>query len=283
MRSSVILILSALLILACKGYEHSNPYDPDYSGIRTRIISIHSFSVIDDMQFSVFEDGNGDGVINRGEKIRVYVSVLNSGNSVANSVQAKVSDDSDFVTVEPDCFGALNWGNIQPGSVSEGGHYFEKKAWVAIKIDKTTPENHTFALIFSFFDELTSNWQDSINLVVQKTGANLKIESFEVSKTYSRYYFIPTIINNRTSATKQVIGKLSGNDSNIELVSDEREFGQFGSVDDVIGVNETKQVRHSFLFEILNSVTTPYSTVFILTLSDYYGNTWIDSAVVNIP
>lgn len=85
-------------------------------------------------------------------------------------------------------------------------------------------------------------------------------------------------MNNSNSNVKEVTGKLSEDDDNVENpFGGEEPFGDINAGDTV-----TTNYPYDFEIGIPKSLKTPYNALFYLELSDKFGNVWRDSTIVSI-
>ena len=115
--------------------------------------------------------GNGDGEINAGETIELYVEVGNTGNGTASSVQGCISENSPYVN------GFLfntcsDYGNIPGGStaLNVGDYDFE--------VDINAPDGHLIPFCLDLTAANGGPWTTCFELPVVGTsaGAALRVE-----------------------------------------------------------------------------------------------------------
>lgn len=283
--NKTIVILTCILILNCKFvYERSNPLDPDYEGGKTRIISIDSYTLED------YNPGNNDGFINRGESIKIYITIKNLGNTIAEGVRTDISCSNTNITIEPDNWDVLTWGNVEPGEISEGlGQAaglstYRAKAYTIINIDNNTPENENFSLIFSFYDALDNRNGESLDLIVNKTRAILILDNITVRETvpdvsYKHYEFKQNIKNIGTSSTQDVWSIASIPDTLVQL-----SFGGWRPVSyGDIAAGEVNEPTFPYSnYRIPITLQLPHTFQIKHDIYDTYGNHWYDSTYVTI-
>lgn len=152
----ILLIITQLLLLfGCEYYERSNPVDPGYKGVITRNLKIHSFYIYDPIGNNLpYSGGNGDSIINRGEKLKVFIKLINLGNSIEQNINATallLSNSNIQITNS-----YLKYGDILPGQISEGdgdiysGSGTYGRAFVELKIDKSVLPNSSFAIVLNY-------------------------------------------------------------------------------------------------------------------------------------
>ena len=200
-RSNYIIYLGILIFFtSCKPFEHINPLDPEYDGEIKRQIKIHSSSIYDPLNLG----GNEDSKINRGEKLKVYIQMINLGNSLESNVQAAPKILSNNFVKITDYF--LHYDNMLPNQISIGGELNYKdniaQAFVELEIDKSITPNTSFAIELEYFD-----MKDTLYLICEEIGAKIIVDNIIIenaSSDINRYYFnIQYILKNIGSRVLQ--------------------------------------------------------------------------------
>ncbi len=259
-------------------YDQNNPLDPGYTGNRTRVININSVSVEE-------WTGNLDNIINKGEKVRLYVSTINTGNSETINVKANIEINKAGLIID-DFDSNLEWGNVSANSVSTGKggiNTSEGKGRITFSVENEVSVGEIFNVRFDFFDELDNHWLDSLSFEVEQTSAVLVLDTLvviegtpDISRRFFKYY--SNILNNGTSSTQQVWSKATVQDSTI-LISSGYEPALYGD----IGVGEIKTPQFPYPgFRFNKSLQTPLSFMIYFEIYDTYENYWYDSTLVVI-
>jgi hypothetical protein len=266
-----LIVTQILIFNSCEYYEHSNPLDPKYKGGITKNLKIHSYVVYDPIGVNLpYSGGNADSIINKGELLKIFIKLINLGNSIEKNISATPQLITNANIQITDYY--LNYGDILPNEISDGNIYTTSmgRSMVELKIDKSVLPNTSFMLLLNFSDRI-----DTLNLLCEQTGANLINDGVEVSYTLpsgNQYCFIPDykIKNVGTSMTRLVtITYYSSNDTNISFsTSSTTEIGD-------LKTNESKSSGF-FTPEIVvpNSLNFPYNTSVTIKLEDLFGNTW---------
>jgi len=272
---SVILVL---LLSACfKEYDQHNPLDPGFTGNRTREISISSNTVEELI-------GNLDDYINKGEKISLYISILNSGNSEVRNVRANINISEEEIVVD-DFYSNLEWGNVSAGSISNGKggiNVSEAEGRIIFTVNNEAPVDECIQVHFDFYDELDNHWLDTLSFEVVRTNAVLEIDTVEViegtSDISNRYFkFYPHIINLGTSSTQQVWSVATVEDSTIQLVFSGDDPSSYGDIES----GEIKTPGFPYPeFRFSNTLLTPLAFMMYFEIHDVYENYWYDSTMV---
>lgn len=268
-----LIVTQILIFNSCEYYEHSNPLDPKYKGGITKNLKIHSYVVYDPIGVNLpYSGGNADSIINKGELLKVYIKLINLGNSIEKNISATPQLITNVNIEITDYY--LSYGDILPNEISDGDGNINTtsmgRSMVELKIDKSVLQNTSFMLLLNFSDRI-----DTLNLLCEQTGANLINDGVEVTYTLpsgNQYWFRPDykIKNIGTSMTRLVtITDYSSNDTNISFsTSSTTEIGD-------LKANESKSSGF-FTPEIVvpNSLNFPYNTSVTIKLEDLFGNIW---------
>ena len=105
-------------------------------------------------------NGNGDGIVNPGEDIELYVSLANLGADVATSVTAVLTTTSPYV------FAFLSNDSSAYPDLPGGGTGQNTNDWDFV-VDPTTPDGH---VIIFYLDPISASsggpWVDSFRVIV---------------------------------------------------------------------------------------------------------------------
>lgn len=263
------------MLFGCEYYERSNPVDPGYNGVIIKNLKIHSFYIYDPIGNNLpFSGGNGDSVINKGEKLKVFIKLINLGNSIESNIIATPQLLTNSNIMITDSY--FKYGDILPGQISEGdgdiysGSGTSGRAFVELQIDTSVLPNTRFAVVLNYSDR-----KDTVNLRCRQTGANIIEDGVEVNYNLpsgNQYWFRPDykIINIGTSMTRLVtIIDYTSNDLNVSFsTSSTVEIGD-------LGIGESKSSGF-FTPNIVvpNSLNFPYNTSVTIKLEDLFGNSW---------
>jgi hypothetical protein len=121
--------------------------------------------------FSVYSDNNGDKIINKGETIKLKVSLKNTGASAAISVKAAFSTTSSYVSgFSPTT--QINYGDISANKIKwadyRGNSVYEYTVDYTIQftVSNSTPANTPIPINISIVDESGNTWTDSFDVTV---------------------------------------------------------------------------------------------------------------------
>jgi len=120
-----------------KVQDYGNPDGgPDYfytiSLINVGPLEYDSYTVDDDNSGNSF--GNGDGIVNSGETIELYVTLYNQGSDTAIGVNATISTSDPYVTFTYNT--SSNYPDIPGGSTRTNGDDFD------FEVDSSAPDGH---------------------------------------------------------------------------------------------------------------------------------------------
>lgn len=114
-----LIVTQILIFNSCEYYEHSNPLDPKYKGGITKNLKIHSYVVYDPIGVNLpYSGGNADSIINKGELLKVYIKLINLGNSIEKNISATPQLITNANIDITDYY--LNYGDILPNEISDG-------------------------------------------------------------------------------------------------------------------------------------------------------------------
>ena len=165
------------LLTACDKYEflnlkRNNPLDGKNNANMQDGVALKFDS------YNVYSDNNNDGIINKGETVRLNVSIRNTGVSAAKGVKATFSTTSQYVSgFSPTS--AINYGDIAAGATVWKGYSQYYDYAMQFTVSNTTPTNTNIPISITITDENGNTWTSSFNVMVESTGANI---------TYSSYY-----------------------------------------------------------------------------------------------
>jgi hypothetical protein len=115
-------------------------------------------------KYMVKSDDNDDGIVNRGEVVKVQVYLKNVGTSRANNVTAHLTTTDPYITVSYD---DANYYRLDPGEEAYGEAllYSYWSYEFTVSSSCPTPKEITFNL--SIQDEDGNSWSDSFTVPVQ--------------------------------------------------------------------------------------------------------------------
>lgn len=272
--SFILFVTPVVFFTSCEYYERVNPLDPNYKGTIIKNLKINSFYISDPIGVNLeYSGGNNDGIINRGEKLKLFISMINLGNSIESNVNANafLSTNSNIQITKS----YLKFGNILPNQTSEGDKDFYADshgfANIELIIDKSVTPNSPFTIVLN-----CSGQRDTLNLVCQPIGANIVedgVEVFSPSLSGDLLFYQPRykIKNIGTSMSRlvKIIDYFSADTNIIKSGISSDELGD-------LNVGETKSTGiYSPSFLVSNTLNFPYNTTINLLIEDLFGNNWL--------
>ncbi|MDR0682996.1 MAG: hypothetical protein LBG15_14280, partial [Dysgonamonadaceae bacterium] len=175
-----VAIIGSLLLTACEddvNLKRDNPLDEENNADGTWAqVAYDSHTVV--------SDNNGNGIINKGETIYLFVNLKNKGTGRANKVKATFSTTSSYaLDLTPAT--QVNYGDI-PAGKKQGydygvyGYISSEDYTVKFTVSNTTPDNTKIPIDISITDENDNTWTDSFEVTVEKTGAQIDYDSHTV-------------------------------------------------------------------------------------------------------
>ena len=111
---------------------------------------------------TIYNDTNGDGIINKGETIDLKVYLKNTGTSDANSVTATMTTTSPYVSsLSPTT--SVGFGTISAGSESNN---YSSYSWSFI-VSSSTPTGTSITFNLAIGDGQSNTWTSSFAIIVQ--------------------------------------------------------------------------------------------------------------------
>ncbi|MDE6113316.1 MAG: hypothetical protein K2G46_07945 [Bacteroidales bacterium] len=175
-RLIVLLLAAGMMFAACEKLDlkRDNPLDQYNQDNFVAGVEIHYDG------YKVRGDGNGDGVINKGERVQLDVALKNIGTSKAQGVKAIFSTASEYVSNFSPMM-AVEYKDIMAGYISwSGGHTSSVVTAFGFTVSEEAPSGTTIPIKIDIEDEYGNQWEDSLSLTVENTGARIGYNSYEV-------------------------------------------------------------------------------------------------------
>jgi hypothetical protein len=262
-------------------------------------------------KYQVIGDNNGDGIINRGEKVYLRVYLKNIGTTTANEVRARISTSD------------INISNLNPPNNIQFDSYYSDLDYIGageerygyyrnynghysfdFEISKLIPYNTQVAFNVDISDKDGHSWTDTFNINVVQTNANIEFYEYEFcdatnkdgeinpgDKVYIRIYLKNT--GNRANKVSAMVSTESPYIQNLAPLS-WINFSDGGS-GDYIGYMETRYAYNSqyssvcggnsyYSISFIASASTPHNTdiSFNMNISDESLNNWTDSFTITV-
>ena len=152
------------------------------------IVSYHSHSLND-------QAGNGNGIVEPGEQIKISVSLVNNGSEDASGVNAEIATEDAFVTIYSNDAG---YGDISSGEISSSPDSF------IVNISSNCPTPHTANFTLTMTGGESNTWESTflitINSVSQISGNVISFTGSDPVPDAVVYYFGPVNGSDTTDA-----------------------------------------------------------------------------------
>ena len=269
-----IIFLCFNLLIGCN-YKHSNPFDPQYDGDKTKIISISSYKIL---EYGTGFDSNPVN-LSRG-KFNLVVSLKNTGKALAKNVSGDfiLNANANYIQVRKS-WDRLFWGEIPPppfDNIAIGSGYEQT---LEITVSSDAPYGYQFELMLKLTDEENQTWTDTISLQIQTSSSVFVIDHITVTEynqtSTSITYNLDVFLKNISSKQRQINCDISSTDTNITITDGSNKYY-------VLNPNEVGKNDFPYRFELPKSISRPYSTTFKLTSKDSYENSWENDISVTI-
>jgi len=173
----LLAIVAVSVFSACDKYEflnleRDNPLDGKNNANMQNGVAIKFDS------YYVYSDNNNDDIINKGETVKLNISLKNTGTTDASNVKATFSTTSQYLSgLTPTS--QVSYGNISAGSTVWKGYGQYSDYAIQFTVSNTTPANTNIPISISIVDESGNTWTANFNVTVTATSASI---------TYGSYY-----------------------------------------------------------------------------------------------
>lgn len=144
-------------------------------------MNMHEGVVIKYDNYYVYSDNNNDKKINKGETVKLNVSLKNVGLSNATGVKATFSTNSPYIiNLTPTT--PVNYHNIPSNTVHWYGstEYYYNYSAITFKVSNATPINTQIPFDITIEDGNGNTWTDQFTIIVSETGANINYHSYYI-------------------------------------------------------------------------------------------------------
>jgi DNA-directed RNA polymerase subunit E'/Rpb7 len=254
---------------------------------------------------SVYSDNNGDKIINKGETIRLQISLKNTGTSAANSVKTTFSTTSSYVSGFSPTI-QISYGDISSNEViwadyrSSNSPYASSVSYtVEFTVSNSTPNNTQIPISISMIDESNNTWTSSFSVTVSATSAQISYNSYSIYSDNNSDGVINkgekiqlkiSLKNTGTSAANSVKATFSTTSSYVSGFSPTTQIS-YGNISsngviwaDYRSSNSSYASSISYTVEFTVSNSTPNNTQIPINISmvDESNNTWTSSFNVTV-
>jgi DNA-directed RNA polymerase subunit E'/Rpb7 len=254
----------------------------------------------------IYFDSNGDKIINKGETVRLKVSLKNIGISTANGVKATFSTNSSYISdFSPTT--QINYGDISADGIKwanyNGNAYtFEPSDIYTIQftVSNTTPAGTQIPIDINIIDASGNTWTNSFNVTVEATNAQIAYNSYSIHYDDNGDKIINKGETVQLKVSLKNIGTSTANSikatftTNSSYISDFSPTGQisYGDIfaDGIIwadyngAVYFSESYMYTYTIRFTVSNTTPVGTQIPINISmvDENNNTWTSGFNVTV-
>ena len=256
------------------GNTWTDSFDVTVEGINANIIY---------NSYNVYSDNNNDKAINKGETVRLNVSLRNTGSSTANGVKATFSTTSSYVSgFSPTS--QISYGNISAGAtVWKGSSQYYDYA-IQFTVSNTTPNNTQIPISISIVDENGNTWTNSFNVTVEGINANIIYNSYNVYSDNNNDKVVNqgetvrlnvSLRNTGSSMANSVKATFSTTSSYVSGFSPTSQIS-YGNISSGATVWKGNSQYYDYAIQFTVSNTTPINTQIPINISivDESNNTW---------
>ncbi|MDR2408349.1 MAG: hypothetical protein LBE13_09615, partial [Bacteroidales bacterium] len=234
MKIIVYVAFCSVLFICCKKIEtlkRDNPLDEKNEANMINEIALKFNS------YSIYSENNNDGIISKGETVKLRISLKNVGKKDAKSVKVSFSitnsqaSDSTMSSHISDAIinsyvsgfsptTQINYGNISANGIkwadyNDNNSNTETSVSYSVQftVSDSTPVNTQIPISISMVDENNNTWIDSFNIVIKSTGVNIIYNSYSIVSDNNNddiinkgetVYLSVILKNNGTSTAKSV-------------------------------------------------------------------------------
>jgi len=296
------ILIFLLLLSSCVKLEwdlkRDNPADQNINGDSPNI----KFS-----KFEVVSDNNGDGVVNKGESIKLKVYLKNTGRQQANQVRASISASSSYIsTLIPTTPVPYNnsdsYYDYIPSGDERYGYYAGNypSYTLSFNVSGSTPDATSIPFNISISDESGNTWNDIFYIVVSPTGADIKFSKYEVVGDNNGDGIVNKgesiklkvyLKNQGTSDAYKVRGTITTTNSYISslIPTTPVPYNNSDSYYDYIPVGDERfgyyagnYPSYTLSFNVSNTTPPGTNITFNIAITDETGNSWTDTFTVTV-
>ncbi len=256
-------------------------------------------------KFEVVADNNGDGVVNKGESIKLKVYLKNTGRQQANQVRASITTTSSYIsslipTTPVPYNNSDSYYDYIPSGDERFGYYAGNYPSYTLSffVSETTPDATNITFNISISDESGNTWSDVFYVAVSPTGANIKFSKYEVVADNNGDGIINKgesiklkvyLKNQGTSDANKVRGTITTSNSYISslIPTTPVPYNNSDSYYDYIPVGDERfgyyagnYPSYTMGFDVSNITPAGTNITFNIAITDEAGNSWNDSFTI---
>ena len=294
---------------------------PALSGLAPVDLAYHSRSALYDADSSSYGTaGNNDSILNAGETARFSIALENTGTSTAMDVLISLDTTDPYLTITNVASDTARTVTFGTGEIRDSDIYLSTSSLFngrsaindfSVSADLTTPMGHVATVNITMTDRYGNTWIDSFELTVEGIAASIAYHSRSAlydadSSSYGTAgnndsilnagetaRFSIALENTGTSTAMDVLISLDTTDPYLTITnvaSDTARTVTFGTgeirdSDIYLSTSSLFNGRSAINdFSVSADLTTPMGHVATvnITMTDRYGNTWIDSFTLTV-
>ena len=246
--------------------------------------------------YDVTSDNNNDGVVNKGETVKLLVRLGNTGSSRVNKVKGTITCSNSYVSNLTNSgphsyymYGSTAYDYINAGTY---GSLSSSSSYLGFDVSSSTPDGTVLIFNVTITDESNNTWVDSFTVTVVSTGASLSVQNYDVTSDNNNdgvvnkgetVKLLVRLGNTGSSRVNKVKGTITCSNSYVSNLTNSGPYSyyMYGSTAyDYINAGTYGSLSSSsnYLgFDVSSS--TPAGTVltFNVTITDESSNTWTDN------
>ncbi len=192
-------------------------------GQADRYVNVENYQIDDDNNGA--SSGNNNNLINPGETIELTLGLKNHGSSAANSVNAVISSNDDYITI--------TGSNASYGNIPAGNTVYSTDPFV-LSVDPAALGGMNINLQIDVQDNMGNQWTDYLAIPIY--GAHLFVTDYEfpndpngILQPGETAELMLTVENQGTTTANAVYGELIIDESWFTLEDDDGYFGNIAA------------------------------------------------------
>lgn len=226
-------------------------------------------------KYEISSDSNGNGNVNPGELINMWIYLKNTGTDKALGVSAVLSTNDTHITISYD---STYYYDLDPNEEYKGNFYY------IFSVPTTCPYGHVVTFYLNISDNDGNSWADTFSITVEKTEANIIYSKYEIwydsndNGNVNPGEVIKMWIYLKNTGTDKAMGVravMSTNDAYITISYDDAYYYD-------LDPNEEYKGDDYYWFSVSSSCPHSHTITFDLDIDDEDGNSWSDSFTVPV-
>jgi hypothetical protein len=256
-----------------------------------------SSGVIAFSRFEVYSDNNVDGIINKGESVKLKVYLKNNGSSKVNKVRCTITSSSNYITSLTPISGVSYYDASYNDYLEAGseGAPTSPTSYLSFNVSNTIPHNTIVTFSLTITDESNNSWTDTFTVTVVNTSAVLRFMYFDVysdnnndkiinkGESVKLKVYLKNIGSSRANKIRASISTTNSDISSLTPVSPVAFYDSSYNDYVIAGDDCSPSSVTSYLSFNVSSGATPGSIIsFSISINDESGNTWSDVFTITV-